>query len=271
MLKLKIGTCSGCRQEVEVYKNNYCRGCSRNRSRLRRAEIKSLGLCFCGRERDSDRTKCKLCRDKSNKYYREAGTKITTCVDCKMETEVYCSGKICRRCSAIRSRKRRLENREKGFCSCGRKKLEGDLHKCERCRSRKISENRSQVVAGYRKRNAERFRILGKLKARKLKIEVLKKYGGEICICCQETTLEFLTLDHINGGGNKHRKEVKNLYRWIVRNNFPPGFQVLCMNCNFAKGKYGYCPHGNIPEALPPKPEDTEIPPLAPAPHRYQL
>ena len=27
------------------------------------------------------------------------------------------------------------------------------------------------------------------------------------------------------------------------KNNYPEGFQVLCSNCNFAKGKYGSCPH----------------------------
>jgi hypothetical protein len=29
----------------------------------------------------------------------------------------------------------------------------------------------------------------------------------------------------------------------MKRNNFPPGFRVLCRNCNGARGFYGYCPH----------------------------
>jgi len=32
---------------------------------------------------------------------------------------------------------------------------------------------------------------------------------------------------------------------WIRKNNFPKGFQVLCMNCNWGKGhsKDNKCPH----------------------------
>lgn len=39
-------------------------------------------------------------------------------------------------------------------------------------------------------------------------------------------------------------------YHWIKRNGFPAGFRVLCLNCNFARGIYGRCPHereGEIP------------------------
>jgi hypothetical protein len=28
-----------------------------------------------------------------------------------------------------------------------------------------------------------------------------------------------------------------------VDNHFPPLFQILCYNCNFAKGADGVCPH----------------------------
>jgi hypothetical protein len=31
--------------------------------------------------------------------------------------------------------------------------------------------------------------------------------------------------------------------RWLRKNGFPKGFRVLCHNCNFAHGHYGYCPH----------------------------
>ncbi len=33
------------------------------------------------------------------------------------------------------------------------------------------------------------------------------------------------------------------LYNWLKRNNFPKGFQTMCINCNFAKGMFGVCPH----------------------------
>lgn len=78
------------------------------------------------------------------------------------------------------------------------------------------------------------------------RIKVLLHYGAT-CKCCGDTTQEFLALDHINGGGNKHRKEIgkygNHIYQWIIKNNFPEGFRVLCHNCNMSLGFYGYCPH----------------------------
>lgn len=81
----------------------------------------------------------------------------------------------------------------------------------------------------------------------KNKLIVLTHYGGNPpkCACCGETHIEFLTIDHINGGGCKHRKQIgtNNINRWLIKNNFPEGYRVLCMNCNTSRGFYGYCPH----------------------------
>ena len=79
--------------------------------------------------------------------------------------------------------------------------------------------------------------------------EALTHYGGR-CFCCGETEYLLLTLDHINGGGNRHRKDIgvakgkMRLSDWAKRNNWPLMFQVACYNCNF--GRYrngGICPH----------------------------
>jgi len=74
--------------------------------------------------------------------------------------------------------------------------------------------------------------------------KALTHYGGK-CVCCGETTQEFLSIDHINGGGNKHRQEIGigQIYRWLEKNNYPTDFQVLCYNCNLSIGFNGYCPH----------------------------
>jgi len=57
----------------------------------------------------------------------------------------------------------------------------------------------------------------------------------------------FLTIDHINNDGAKHKKEIGmlHLYDYIIRNNYPDTFQIRCWNCNCAKGKYGRCPHNS--------------------------
>lgn len=87
-------------------------------------------------------------------------------------------------------------------------------------------------------------------KARKLyaerRLTILKHYSGDPpkCACCGETTIEFLTIDHINGGGNEHRNKVgENLVRWLILNHLPDGFRILCANCNLSYGTYNYCPH----------------------------
>ena len=78
----------------------------------------------------------------------------------------------------------------------------------------------------------------------RIRQEVLNHYGVT-CACCGEKTQEFLTVDHMNGGGGKHRKQIKGgtIYSWLKRNNYPEGFQILCFNCNQAKYIYGVCPH----------------------------
>jgi hypothetical protein len=74
--------------------------------------------------------------------------------------------------------------------------------------------------------------------------------GNLQCTCpgCPVIEREFLALDHIEGGGGKHRKETGRgfaFFYWLRRNGFPPLFQLLCHNCNMAKAFYGVCPHQN--------------------------
>ena len=81
------------------------------------------------------------------------------------------------------------------------------------------------------------------------RVAVLQYYGGNTpkCVCCGETRLAFLAVDHKNGKGNEHRRAIGKsglgFLVWLVKNNFPEGFQVLCHNCNMSRGLYGGCPH----------------------------
>lgn len=81
-----------------------------------------------------------------------------------------------------------------------------------------------------------------------VKLKVYSYYcGGDIaCKCCGEREVVFLSIDHINGDGAAHRRTVasgSSMYYWLVRNGFPPGFQVLCWNCQHAKAVKSQCPH----------------------------
>lgn len=68
------------------------------------------------------------------------------------------------------------------------------------------------------------------------KMIVLEHYG-EKCCKCGFSDWRTLSIDHINSDGAEHRKKVSgaHIYRWLKNNNFPTGFQILCMNCQFIK------------------------------------
>jgi len=60
--------------------------------------------------------------------------------------------------------------------------------------------------------------------------------GSPKCANCGVEDERVLTFDHLNNDGKKHRKEVGlSMVYWMVKNNFPPIFQVLCQNCNWLK------------------------------------
>ena len=87
-----------------------------------------------------------------------------------------------------------------------------------------------------------------KVRTRELKQKVLNHYGQKCaCLCgCGVTNIRWLTVDHRNNDGARHRKEGKvstgrMFYAWIIRNRFPDNLQVLCWNCNCAKHFYGGC------------------------------
>ncbi len=61
-------------------------------------------------------------------------------------------------------------------------------------------------------------------RSREEKIKVLTHYGNDIlaCVACGEKRLACLTIDHIGGGGNKHRKRINkegnSFYFWLIKN-----------------------------------------------------
>lgn len=73
----------------------------------------------------------------------------------------------------------------------------------------------------------------------RLKREVLTHYGNGKCACvrCGFEDIRALSIDHVNGGGAQHRRELgsKSILVWIRNNNYPDGYQTLCLNCQFIK------------------------------------
>lgn len=173
--------------------------------------------------------------------------------------------------------KKRTEN---GLCGgCGKRSPIDGRRECEKCRQRRANEqkrNYDKKRKSVLKKQREDYKQQGlcyncgrkpaegksaceiclkRIKQRTLllKDNCFEHYGGYKCSCCGETIKQFLVLDHIRDDGAKHRREIsgnrtggtgRQLYLWIVKNNFPPVFQVLCSNCNLGKQlNNGICPH----------------------------
>lgn len=117
-------------------------------------------------------------------------------------------------------------------------------HSCQECYAKRSREKSANYYARNRNARMEQMRVL----YIEHKIGVLNHYGDR-CSCCGETQPLFLTIDHIDNDGAAHRRKVgnsshNNIYGWLVRNKYPAGFQVLCMNCNQGKHRNGgICPH----------------------------
>jgi 5-methylcytosine-specific restriction endonuclease McrA len=103
----------------------------------------------------------------------------------------------------------------------------------------------------YAKRNRPRLRLQDRARRLKIKLDGIKQYGGK-CVCCGISEVKFLTIDHINGRSKEKKypcgSKPTGLMLWVMlkRLGWPKSnYQLLCFNCNCAKGIYGTCPHKN--------------------------
>jgi hypothetical protein len=144
---------------------------------------------------------------------------------------------LCVECAETKAedqRQRIKKRRDRGMCATCGKKRSGAKFSCVACREK----------------GRARQRVAGPKHRKKIRDAVFGHYGGYMCRCCSLNVAVVLSIDHVDGGGCQHEKEIGKLggrlYAWIVRHGFPSGFQVLCFNCNV--GKYrngGICPiHG---------------------------
>jgi hypothetical protein len=100
---------------------------------------------------------------------------------------------------------------------------------------------------GYKGRKQKQY-------ATRLRAQVLAAYG-QTCACCGEREEAFLQIDHVNGGGREHRRQIGNdiaIYRAVRDEGFPPTYRLLCANCNFVSRFGRSCPHeeARLAEAL---------------------
>lgn len=190
---------------------------------------KTCNLCKKDLPRNSDffnRTQrtlffvCKKCKPKWDKFHSSTGSKLPllqrlykTCSSCKKDLP-----------------------RNSDFFTYEGVKIHTACRDCkrdyERGRNRKHStpERRRHVSLSNR-------------------MKVIDHYsnGSMVCECCSENEFEMLNVDHIEGRkkwGHDHNFSSYQLIQWLIRNDFPEGFRILCYNCNVsAYRNNGTCIH----------------------------
>lgn len=159
---------------------------------------------------------------------------------------------------------KRQNAKPKPTCTCGEAMLgHGKPKECRSCRHRfeKVCKNcsvkflsvwfRQETCSDKCSRESKRRNKneWGRSKLRETREIVIKHYGGK-CSCCGEDRYEFLAIDHVNGGGGKHRKSLgsssRRLPSLVVSSGFPDDYRILCHNCNMAIGFYKKCPHESL-------------------------
>lgn len=222
-----------------------------------------------------DLIKCKTCGkfDTPNKYkrlhcdacakqilkegqrrYRERlrqTPRITVCSKCGNEFDVSEQGRswICPACNTKYMREYADSHKEQ--MAAYSRKYRATL--ADAYRERMVNRRKAMIegmtqdeLAAFRRKEADKSMRLNA----ELRETVFKAYGGYKCACCGETEPLFLTIDHVNNDGAEmrqngtHSRGGTQFYQWLRKNNFPEGFQVLCMNCNLGKHRNGgVCPH----------------------------
>lgn len=116
-------------------------------------------------------------------------------------------------------------------------------------RFRELSLDEKRIwQRAYFKANKERHHKTLRRHKDKLLNEFFDHYG-HACTCCGEADKRFLSIEHLLGGGNAHKRKLKrssvdSTIRDIRNSGWPPIYTTLCFNCNFGKWRMGgTCPH----------------------------
>jgi hypothetical protein len=100
-----------------------------------------------------------------------------------------------------------------------------------------MAKRRKSTKEHYQK-NRKKYLSWHQKRLERLKMEVISHYTQGTLKCkCGFSDIRALTIDHINGGGSKERKNFRGeqFLRKIIKEGFPSIYQVLCMNCQFIK------------------------------------
>jgi len=150
--------------------------------------------------------------------------------------------KLCTKCGILKDNS--LFHKGRAQCKDCRKQIRHEQHLKNKEQENKLSRIYNKTHRKERRETERRY-------WHKIKLETFIAYSGNPpeCACCHERNIEFLSIDHIEGNGLKHRKSLgyegfgARFYLWLKKHGYPPGYRVLCYNCNLSRGFFGYCPH----------------------------
>lgn len=189
---------------------------------------------------NSKKMKFRCCCGQESKITLNQFIKNPKCRDCGIEQMKKSKNKgdqPCRRCGDAQ-----ILNRENygNICKECYNKEHAQFQSSHR--EQYYAKNRDKHIEYLRKRmrdNPELVRSQSNASYHKVRFEVLSHYSPDLCCvkCGFNGHISALSIDHINGDGADHRRQLggSNMYRWIKNNDFPNTFQVLCMNCQFIK------------------------------------
>lgn len=202
----------------------------------RRDRWRAEGRCTkCGRVVDGDYLHCSSCRA----YFREWNAKQSD------------EHKAVRHARVETLREARRQN---GLCPrCAGTPKNGRTYCAECINKRLLASLRNggiERTKEWRKAHPDRTREYELKHDDKVRDIIFARYGTS-CACCGESERVFLTLDHINGDGAAHRRELAgssrvggvNFYQKLIKAGLPDGIRTLCWNCNAARHRLGVCPH----------------------------
>jgi hypothetical protein len=156
----------------------------------------------------------------------------------------------CKECKAVYDQRRRTKTNEARRKRSGSLKAKGICVRCGKTPTNPaVSGHTCEPCLEYFREATRRYR-------RRVKDALFDIYGGRVCACCGESEELFLSFDHINEDGARHRlsmgkrsngfgfSDLVSLHRSLRQQGFPDVVQVLCHNCNHGKHlNGGACPH----------------------------
>jgi hypothetical protein len=206
-------------------------------SRCHVKKVSHKGAYYCVECDKNRRQERKKLLKETNAVYKEH-----ICATCGEKYMSCSNGKYCPKCK--KSHKPQCNKTRKAKCPvCGKIKIvrgNNTLY-CADCRPdayRALSKLNRELKKNdpvWQKRCNERRREA----RQKTKHQIVEHYtkGKMCCQMCGENYFPMLQVDHIKENGFEERKNLhgSDFFRYIIRNNFPDDYQILCAVCNIKK------------------------------------